>query len=353
MRSGTTLVQRLLDASPGLCVLYQPLMPLFVGAKAEFLRSLGWPDERYPLGPLFLEGRYRPEQFAAFLESWRPDPWPGIEGTGSEAAGDESFADALQRFWRGRCPAVEVLGAKEVLCEEYAPYLASRGVVVVIVLRDPRDVLASTIAGRGHQYTGRTRPTLYTLRNWRKSVAIALHLSRRGLAPLVRFEDVVKDPVGAVAGIAARLLGPSAFTSPHGPPRAAPEANSSFGTWSGVSQEPVGRYQSVLSPALVRYVETVCGPEMRAIGYPTRHDQSEDAAAVLAEFKEPCPVEHDALARDYSNDPANIAAELRRLEFLQRPSIGAEHEPYFVFREVWEALRGDGAQGAAASRGTT
>src|SRR5687767_3134087 len=66
-RSGTTLLERMLG------LLSQPFPLLFVEAKSDFLRGLGRSGVRYPLGHLFLEDGYRPEDFHRHLEELRFD----------------------------------------------------------------------------------------------------------------------------------------------------------------------------------------------------------------------------------------------------------------------------------------
>jgi hypothetical protein len=71
LRSGTTLVEKLVHALPGACIGPQPFPFLYHDAKRAFLRGRGIDGERYPLGHLFGEGRYRPGDFEAFLARHR------------------------------------------------------------------------------------------------------------------------------------------------------------------------------------------------------------------------------------------------------------------------------------------
>ncbi len=71
LRSGTTLVEKLVHALPGACIGPQPFPFLYHDTKRAFLRARGLEDERYPLGHLFGENRYRPEDFEAFLAHHR------------------------------------------------------------------------------------------------------------------------------------------------------------------------------------------------------------------------------------------------------------------------------------------
>jgi len=74
LRSGTTLLEKLVHALPGACIGPQPFPFLYYDTKRAFLRARGAGEERYPLGSLFREERYRPEDFHAFLRSHRLTP---------------------------------------------------------------------------------------------------------------------------------------------------------------------------------------------------------------------------------------------------------------------------------------
>src|SRR3990172_3039158 len=66
-RSGTTLVDKLLTSHSDVSVLSQPFPFLLFEAMRRFLRQLGEEETPLPLGPLFHEERYRPEDLAGFL----------------------------------------------------------------------------------------------------------------------------------------------------------------------------------------------------------------------------------------------------------------------------------------------
>ncbi|HYG65834.1 MAG TPA: sulfotransferase, partial [Thermoanaerobaculia bacterium] len=215
-RSGTTLLDKLLAGHPRLSVLSQPFPLLFVEAKRSFLRTLGERDASYPLGDLFLETRYRPRDLAAHLAAQR------LDGTALAPlfAVMESFSGQYTRFAPARTaevlaglepgdlaavaaqiyralahrPGAILTGGKETTCEELLPYLLDRGYRCLLVLRDPRDVLASLAHGEGRRHGGRLKPTLFNLRQWRKSVAFALHLEDHPGCLWLRYEDLAARP---------------------------------------------------------------------------------------------------------------------------------------------------------------
>ena len=55
--------------------------------------------------------------------------------------------------------------------------IIKNGVKCLIVLRDPRDVMSSIYYGKGKEFIGFSRPLLFNIYNWRKSVDFALKLA--------------------------------------------------------------------------------------------------------------------------------------------------------------------------------
>ena len=354
-RSGTTLLEKLLASHPELSVLSQPFPLLYVEAKRAFLREIGEPDSPYPLNHLLLETRYGPEDFAAFLERHRPTSeqvrelfarMAGYSGQYTrfapeqlEAAFDQVPAEGgffglvsgLYRSLAQRAGA-RLYGGKETLCEEYLPYLLDHGGRCVVILRDPRDVLASLNHGRGPEYGGQLKPTLFNLRNWRKSVAFVLHLEGHPGFQWLRYEDLVIDPRAAVRRI-SRAFGLADFEI--GEIRGWC-GNSSPGERVGVTAESVGAWRCLLPETVARFVEAACLPELRLLGYDTSLD-ARDAPSILHGFKEPYDTRREGMDLDVA-EPAGTAREVRRLHLLQEPP-GPATAPWFLFVRTHTRLR--------------
>lgn len=327
-RSGTTLLERLLG------LLSQPFPLLFVEAKRDFLRGLGRSGVRYPLGHLFLEDGYRPEDFHRHLEKPRFDG-PRLRRIFEEMQGfsgqytrvdpadipplpPSGFADLVAGLYR----ALSTAGSKETICEEFLPYFLDHGWKCALILRDPRDVVASLNHGRGPEYGGRLKPTLFNVRNWRKSVAHALHLEGRPGFVWLRYEDLVADPAAAL-----RAFGLSDFEIPGW------TGNSSHGERIGVSAESVGAYQKVLDPGVARFIEAACLPEMRLLGYPVSLE-ADEAPGVLRDFKEPYEITREGMEGDIADD----GNEIRRLELLGEETDAAVR-PWFLFERAHTRLK--------------
>ena len=215
-RSGTTLVERLVDNLPeGFCA-PQPFPYLYLAVKRRFLEESGCAVPQYPIGSGFRDPLHRPDQLASFLRSTiidrdmirgAFDAMRDYSGGQTPALADvvdelpeATLAEVVTAMHallaRSQRPAATVLGSKEVLLEEFVPSLTQAGIAALIVLRDPRHVAASTFGPGAEAWTGRARPLLYTVRLWRKSVAYALQ--HQPLLAAARMEDFVSDPGGTL-----------------------------------------------------------------------------------------------------------------------------------------------------------
>lgn len=359
VRSGTTLLEKLLCNHPSLSVLSQPLPYLWVGVKRRFLETLGEKDA-LPLGPLFPEARYRPEDFhrflrehrvpAADLEQWL-EAMRGYSGQGTrfdppegwrERSDGRPFAELL-RFWhRALAHRAGALGfgSKEVRCEEFLPHLLEEGFHALLILRDPRDVLASIRGGAGAAYVGAPRPLLHEIRSWRRSATYALALADHPRFHLVRYEDLVREPQAELERLRTRLglerfpaLGDE-LRDQRGRPWA---ANSSFGRRPGIASGSVGSHRQVLAPREVAYIEALCGPELRAFGYelslPAPRPERIDEAV------ERGPLRRDDVPPDLGQRPEERRLEHRRLAVLEgAPAAEAELVALFRFPRVARRL---------------
>jgi hypothetical protein len=336
-RAGTTLLEKLLDAQPSLTILSQPAPLLFVEAKRDFLRTLGEEDARYPLGHLFGETRYTSSDFTAFLRDYtlhreraralfaRMETYSGQYTRFTPEETDAALIDApfvpmMTALWRGLARReAPVAGAKETTCEEFLPAFLDAGVRCALIVRDPRDVLASLNHGRGPEFGGALKPTLFNIRQWRKSVSFALALEGRAGFHWLRYEDLVTDPAAELANVGRGFSPP---TPPEGRAEAAPyvwqlpswSGNSSHGERRGVSRESVGTYRDVLPREVIRFVEATCFPELRLLGYDVGIGE-EEVPEILRSFEEPYTTRDDMTADAVDAD--NIARELRRLELLR------------------------------------
>lgn len=356
-RSGTTLVARLLQAHPDLCVGLQPFPNLYIDAKTSFLRARGI-ERANPLGPEFPGADGSLCELAAFLETdhWNDERLDSLFAAMRTYRG-QYFDDLLQcrseitpgpfhavyrqlleaMARRLGCETALWLGSKETWFEEIAPIIVDRGGAAVIVIRDPRAVVASMTFGRGPLIAGLPRPTLFVLRQWRKSVHVAIHLSTRDRCAIVRYEDVVCGSGAALNRLADSLdvsqFGEhfeSVLSVAYG---SAGPTNSSF---DGVDPH---RWRRLLDESTVRYVEAICRPEMIAAGYESATADRDADRAVIRGFRDPEEVRHPRFEAGYSSAPAAVEFELARIEALETTDANRDLSDMFNFPDVGRELQ--------------
>jgi hypothetical protein len=365
-RSGTTVLEKLLHAHQQLTVASQPYPVLYFFTKGIFLEERGL-ERRYPLDHLFLEEGYSSDDFHHFLDRrvltskeiaqffaemeryaeglWTPEMLrlrDRVEpGTFLEVS-DQLRAGIAETFPKS---GVRYVGSKEVLVEEFVPYLIDRGVRVVLSLRDPRSMIASLNFRARENLTGANRPLLFSLRAWRKSVAIALAFESHSGFQWLRYEDLVRGPALVLQRITSCLE-----ISPH-PSRVFHDeirdqwgrpwqGNSSFGDTRGVSIEFLETYRELLLPEVIAYVETVCEPEMRALGYQF-HAIDRFDEAVLWRYRDPFDSIHGKFPVDYSSDPVRVARECERRALLSataQPLSEAQACRWFIHPRAYTKL---------------
>jgi hypothetical protein len=362
-RSGTTLLEKLLCNHPRISLLSQPFPLLFVEVKRRFLRLLGEAGARYPLGDLFLEAGYGEEDLHGFLAGLSlgvPDlrvlfeemadfsgqytrfaPERYEDALGSLEPGD--VASILAQLYRSLAhkSGAGWFGGKETLWEELVPFLLERGFTCLLILRDPRGVLASLNHGRGPEYGGQLKPTLFNVRNWRKSAAFALHLESHARFLWLRYEDLIAWPRESLDRIAA-WLGIEPFAEDlfaegiHGQDGQLWEGNSSHRVQLGIDPSSAGRHRVLLPPEVAHYVEATCWPELRRLGYPVELTWAE-VPEVIRGFADSYETTRLEL-RGYAAGPERAAEELRRWELLRKGKT-SETRSFFLFEDVFKRLQ--------------
>lgn len=364
-RSGTTLVEKLLHQHPQVSVASQPAPVLYFLAKERFLSEQGL-DRRYPLDHLYNERDYNVESFNRYLATLTLGD-PDLDelltrlreySTGLWTPQILDLRDRLQpglfldvqrqiheliaeRLGKRNC---RVVGSKEILCDEFAPHLLAEGHRVIVVIRDPRDMIASLDYRHRDNLTGDHRPILYSLRLWRKSVAFALALRDHPRFAWVRFEDLIGESEATLTRLVGFLrlgsfpledvLRRGIRTQTGDPWR----GNSSFEDSEGISPAAVGRFPDVVPPHVVEYIEALTQPEMRLLGYEAVteghvHDQ------LLQSFREPFSL-HERFDEGYATDARRVDDELRRLQLLRQPDSAdpADVEALFIFGQAFRQL---------------
>lgn len=269
-RSGTTLLNRMLNAHPDVALLYQQsnFLRLDLGAydlrRADEARRL-LADARRVCSEF--SDRFDDDAHAALL-AW-------IDTAGPPALGAlyrmvvRRLGGRGTRYWgekyAGR--AIEALKFLDAVPD---------GKVVHIV-RDPRDVCASEKRKRMIEAGLPPVDPSFLSMAYDAKVAerVGAHLQNvaSGNYHRLRYEDLVADPAGAARTLCAFLglrcvpamLQTGAFTDDDGRPW---RANSSFERdVTSIRASFRGRWRSGLTRAEARCVERLCGPAMRRLGY--------------------------------------------------------------------------------------
>ncbi len=355
-RSGTSVTARALSAHPRLLVVGDPYVYFFKGYRNFLYERAGiseWnPDE--PMSDHFLDPHHEvlqeiaaadfsepiPLSIANKIKSdiveWKTSQHPRLCERISQVSGETfaAFYDSLIQALHDAYPdpKVEQLGTKACWSEEFIPALARAfpEMRFVILIRDLRAVVASQNSRSG-EGAGK-RPLLFYIRQWRKSVAFAMSLAKSDLAGrllVMRYEDLIEDSDTWLTRLCdhlqvdadAAVLDPAQYSDGNETWR----PNSSYEAVGGIYRSSRDRWRSVLTPREIAMIDTLAGPELRALEYPT-----EKPGAVLdflADAPEPAYEELAAWVRecsagDYLEDPtrffAEIAKERLREDLLQR-----------------------------------
>jgi hypothetical protein len=234
---------------------------------------------------------------------------------------------------------LSLIGSKETYTEEYTPYFLQAGARVLLIVREPRDVLTSLNHGRGSQFSGRPKPHLFNIRQWRKSAAFIASYGRHPSFMTVRYEDLILDPMRVFEGITDWLgLDPL-------PQRVWEEdlrdqagevwgSNSSHTATSRITASSVGTFREFLAPEVDQLVQATCFPELHYLAYPTNIDAAE-VPAILQRYTDKTPLERPTLA-SYQWSTDRLTEEMARWTALSK----TEFVPaLFIFPKAFSALR--------------
>jgi hypothetical protein len=234
-------------------------------------------------------------------------------------------------------------GSKEVYCEEFVPLFLEGGLKVVIIIRDPRDILVSAHFGKGAEYVGKGLPTLYALRSWRKSVAFSLAYQDNPDFLFIKYEDLARN-TSAVLDRLTTFLDLEPFPENHFEEGIFDQrgnlwkGNSSFEDRNFISSKSTGRFKELLSEVTVRYVESVCFPELLSLGYNLYASDGFDEN-IISDFREPFEVDGNKISADYSTNPVHVEEEVQRFKLLTLDAGQVDKREWFIFPMAYERLR--------------
>lgn len=363
-RSGTTLLEKLLASHPQMNLFSQPLPLLYRHLKKEFYKKINYPDTYYVLNDLFHESEYSPDDFFDFLDHYElplteisqlfeemldwNGQWEKVMNWNEWMSNYNSMnlAEFYPFFLKNLSAGngIKAMGSKEVLVEEFIPYLIQNGIKVIHIIRDPRDIITSLNVGRGPEYAGAHRPTLFHLRNWRKSISIANSYMENDHLLSVRYEDLINGKY-AILELITDFLETDAFENGcfsdgirtgNG---ALWQGNSSTKNLDGIDETNQKKYRKYLDADTIKYIEYTCRPEMLLNGYELDYEVELKSYDPFR-FKELFPVQVHNLNQSLSTDKKEIELEHIRQELLKKgkPS-GREIEEFFYTKQNFQRLK--------------
>lgn len=224
-RSGTTLIARMLNSHGAICMASDPFAPVFKCFRNEIALKyinpefdLNSPLHDYSSKRFFLElgdliqridfdlelDKYNIHDIRKLVETHCKPYSPLIIPYLSEMKGN-NYAELLnsgigiveQAYGSGN---EEYIGIKEVWTNEFTPHFIKTfdESKVIIVIRDPRAVIASSYALKGYRY-----PFLFLCRQWNKLTKAAIDYSNfyKNQVILVRYEDLISNPNASIKSI--------------------------------------------------------------------------------------------------------------------------------------------------------
>ncbi len=364
-RSGTTLIEKILHNHPNIGVGSQPFPNLYFNAKSKFYH---WKHivRRYPFGHLFRESDYTFTELNRFLErcvftdheideffhemsEYSGQYMPEFLDFCRDQIVPGTFYMIFQQFLAflaAHLNKEELLyvGTKETWLEEFLPFFLDRNVKTIVIIRDPRDIITSFNFEKGVSHGGSRRPILYILRHWRKSVSFCLQYQEHPFFAWVKYEDLVKNPQPVLTQLTS-LLGVVPFVEGYFSKGIFDQngnlwqGNSSFGKYSMISSASVAKFKTHLSESCIRYIESVCYPELHMLGYDFLICKNRPDEEAILTFKEPFPVTHGKFEPDYSQKPFRIDHEIQRLNHFRHNLSEEEQRIWFLFPKAYEIMK--------------
>jgi hypothetical protein len=358
-RSGTTLVDKILDSHDNIRAFSQPIPKLYRHVKSAFFKSIGDNDTYYVLNNLFNNDNYTREQFLDFLENYNISNdvlkavFKDMEGWSGQSTNfdineiiKKHKSSKLIDFYKffiqelNEYEGINSFGTKEILIEEFVEYFLNNGVKVILIIRDPRDIFTSLNVGVGTDYAGKHRPTLFHLRNWRKSAAIANTFNDHDNCLVLKYEDLVQNYESKISEITTFLnldKFPTGFFDKgiRGKNNSTWKGNSSTNTHKGIDSSNKNKFQKYLSEQTIAYIEYICKPEMLSFNYELYSKYCNPY-----NYSEPFEIGECGLNINMSTSTQELKIEDRRVKVLEGEKASKEELVHLFYSAInFEKLR--------------
>ena len=205
------------------------------------------------------------------------------------------------------------MGEKKYFVKSLSLFFLENKTKVILIIRDPRDVVASSNYSRTIKYIGEKKPTLFLIRNWRRSVdAINFNKENKNFM-YVRYEDLVRNFSSTIKKIMSFIdikIPEDIFTdSTYN--RLVNNSSFSFNPHSKIS-DSVGRFNNILDKNEIMYIESTCFGEMLDFNYKLSTEMPDkEFIKNFTDFKIEDQFE---IRANYSQLPLNKKYELERFD---------------------------------------
>lgn len=348
-RGGTNILARMLIAGGASRIAIHAFQPWFKSLRNAIVASRGTPEQiaRFDPDAPFGDGYFDDTQIAlqelvhrgsldvpfeaaewpALLERLQAraahdaaDLCDGLAGLGGATGYGAMMERILALVRRGQEPALSYAGLIDTWTIDLLPALARAypEARFIVVIRDPRSVVASTLKFLDSA-PDQVGHVLSIVRQWRKYVALS-HAFKNddlfsGRFMLVRYEDEVTNPEPFARGLCAFLELPYtpemlAFARYEDQGRDRPwTGNSAFeSAFTVIDPSPAQRWRESLDPDALAAIEYCCAVDMALCGYAPAHAAEQLGDARVRAFL----VRDGERACAWRTDSGDAALELAR-----------------------------------------
>lgn len=302
-RSGTTFFARILSVNDQIKITNDPFLPIFRSLRTEILRQTVSPDfnAAMPLDDYYfseekiammkaiqggdLNLKFPIEQqvtLDAQLKDRVPLGAKELVPFIGELRGStyfELFQNGLQLLEKAhRVKNIDWCGFNDNWVIEFFPLLAKAfpDAHFIVILRDPRATIASSMQLRAKE--PEMVPLMYSFaHHWRKHVAFSRILLSHPLVKdrlsVIRYEDLVINPEQVVSKL-CRKLNVHFDVSMLDTEKFRPFRGDKWTPWSnfkvpekGIYTDSMASWKKNLSLGNIEFIEFICDPEMRLVGY--------------------------------------------------------------------------------------
>lgn len=330
-RSGTTLLDKLLSNHPNIDVLSQPFPLIYTEIKSAFLKSKNI-NKYYVLNDNPFNQDYDIDEFINFISSFKISYLRLLElftkmhsysGQTTKIKSNISFNTSysfIELFnhlnrTNSNKEHIHYIGSKEIMCEEFIPFFIENKTKIIVIVRNPKDIVASINYPQNEKYLGDKKPTLFILRNWIKSIDFIRKFKSNESFFYTKYEDLVLNPYKTLNHITA-FLDIEKYERDHFEKGIFDrdgklwKANTSFDiNTSFISSKSIGSYKNILSNEEINYIESICKRELLFMDYKFDTQPND---YIITNFRDYNVEDSVHIDKNFSSLKENVEVELKR-----------------------------------------